>query len=198
MPKEVSLTTPLRREDVADLLVGDVVHLNGTIFTARDMAHIRIAEYLKNEKQLVEDFDGAAVFHAGPAVRQKDGEWEVTVIGPTTSMRMEPFSEMLLGKLAVKAIIGKGGMGAGTQGALMKYCGVYLLSPPGCAVVQSEAVSRVLRVNWLDLGVPEAVWVLEVRDLGPLIVAMDSEGNSLFEEVRERAQSRISGILKEM
>ena len=198
MPKEVSLTTPLGRDDVADLLVGDVVHLNGTIFTARDMAHIRIMEYLRDGKQLVEDFEGAAVYHAGPAVRRMDGEWEVTVIGPTTSMRMEPYSETLLGKLGVRAMIGKGGMGEGTQEALRKHCGVYLLSPPGCAVVQSEAVSRVLRVNWLDLGVPEAVWVLEVEDWGPLIVAMDPQGNSLFKEVRDRALSRISGILKEM
>jgi len=198
LPKEVSLTTPLRREDVADLLVGDVVHLNGTIFTARDMAHIRIMEYLRDGKRLVEDFEGAAVYHAGPAVRRMDGEWEVTVIGPTTSMRMEPYSETLLGKLGVRAMIGKGGMGEGTQEALRKHCGVYLLSPPGCAVVQSEAVSRVLRVNWLDLGVPEAVWVLEVEDWGPLIVAMDPQGNSLFKEVRDRALSRISGILKEM
>ena len=194
----MSLTTPLGRDDVADLLVGDVVHLNGTIFTARDMAHIRIMEYLRDGKQLVEDFDGAAVFHAGPAVRRKDGGWDVTVIGPTTSMRMESFSETLLGKLGVRAMIGKGGMGEGTREALRKHCGVYLLSPPGCAVVQSEAVSRVLRVNWLDLGIPEAVWVLEVKDFGPLIVAMDHQGSSLFKEVKERAQSRISGILKEM
>lgn len=194
----MSLNTPLRRVDVADLIVGDIVHLNGIVFTARDMAHIRIMEYLKDGKRLVEDFDGAAVFHAGPAVRKVEGEWEVTVIGPTTSMRMEPYSETLLGKLGVRAMMGKGGMGEGTREALMKHCGVYLLSPPGCAVVQSEAVKRVLRVNWLDLGVPEAIWVLEVKDFGPLIVAMDPQGDSLFKEVRERAQSRISTILKEM
>ena len=198
MSREVSLTTPLRREDIADLDVGDVVHLSGTIFTARDMAHIRIMEYLREGKQLVEDLDGAAVFHAGPVVTKNEGEWELVVIGPTTSMRMEPFSETLFGKLGVKALIGKGGMGEGTQEALRKYCGVYLLSAPGCAVVQSKAVRRVLRVNWLDLGVPEAMWVLEVKEWGPLIVAMDSQGNSLFKEVRERALSRISDILKGM
>jgi len=198
LSREVSLTTPLRSEDIADLDVGDVVHLGGTIFTARDMAHIRIMEYLREGKQLVEDLDGAAVFHAGPVVTKNEGEWELVVIGPTTSMRMEPFSEALLGKLGVKALIGKGGMGEGTQEALRKYCGVYLLSAPGCAVVQSKSVRRVLRVNWLDLGVPEAMWVLEVKEWGPLIVAMDSQGNSLFKEVRERALSRISDILKGM
>jgi len=198
LSKEVGLTTPLGREDIADLVVGDVVHLSGTIFTARDMAHMRIMEYLREGRRLEEDLDGAAVFHAGPVVMKKDGEWKLVVIGPTTSMRMEPFSETLLGKLGVKAIIGKGGMGEGTLEALRKYGGVYLLSAPGCAVVQSESVRRVLRVNWLDLGVPEAMWVLEVKEWGPLIVAMDSQGNSLIKEVRERAQSRISGILNEM
>ncbi len=96
MPKEASLATPLMREDVADLLVGDIVHLNGTIYTARDMAHINIMEYLRDGKQLVEDF-GAAVYHAGPVVRRKDGEWEVVVIGPTTSMRMKHFTDTLQG-----------------------------------------------------------------------------------------------------
>lgn len=197
MSREVSLTTPLRREDVVGLVVGDVVYLSGTIYTARDMAHIRIMDYLKEGKELVEDFSGAAVFHAGPVARKKNGEWELIVIGPTTSMRMEPFSEHLLGKLGVKAIIGKGGMGKGTQEAFRKYCGVYLLSPPGCAVIQGKSVQRVLRVNWLDLGMPEAIWVLEVRDFGPLIVAMDSQGNNTFEDVKEKAAARIPEILGE-
>ena len=196
MSKEVSLTTPLKKEDVADLRVGDVVYLSGILYTARDMAHIRIMEYLREGKQLVEDFNGAAIFHAGPVVRKKNEEWEIVVIGPTTSIRMEPFSETLLRKLGVKAIIGKGGMGEGTQEALRKYCGVYLLSPPGCAVIQAKSVQRVLRVNWLDLGVPEAIWVLEVKELGPLIVAMDSHGNSIFKEVREKALTIMSNILE--
>jgi len=196
LSKEVSLTTPLKKEDIANLRVGDIVYLSGIIYTARDMAHIRIMEHLREGKQLVEDFNGAAIFHAGPVVRKKNQEWEIVVIGPTTSMRMEPFSETLLGKLGVKAIIGKGGMGEDTQKALKKYCGVYLLSPPGCAVIQADSVQRVLRVNWLDLGIPEAIWVLEVKEWGPLIVAIDSHGNSIFKEVREKALTRASNILE--
>ena len=195
MSKKNSLISPLKNEDIARLRIGDVVNLTGIIYTARDMAHIRIMEHLREGKQLVENFRGAAIFHAGPVVRKKNEEWEIVVIGPTTSMRMEPFSENLLGRIGVKAIIGKGGMGKKTQRALTKYCGVYLLSPPGCAVVQSKSVQRVLRVNWLDLGVPEAIWVLEVKDWGPLIVAMDSHGNSIFKEVREKALARIPKIL---
>jgi len=195
---ETHLTTPLKREDVVGLSVGDIVYLSGRVYTARDMAHIRIVDCVGKGKQLVEDFRGAAIFHAGPVVRKKKGEWEIVVIGPTTSMRMEPFSETLLGKLGVKAIIGKGGMGESTQEALKKYCGVYLLSPPGCAVIQAKSVQKILKVHWLDLGVPEAVWVLEVRDWGPLIVAMDSHGKSLFKKVEKNALRRINEIIGEM
>ena len=80
---------------------------------------------------------------------------------------------------------------------MKKYCGVYLLSAPGCAAVQSNSVKKVIRVHWLDLGVPEAMWVLEVDDWGPLIVAMDSKGNNLFKNVKERAFSRIPSLLEE-
>ena len=197
MSKEVSLTTPLKTEDIADLRIGDVVYLSGIIYTARDMAHIRIMEYLREGKQLVEDFNGAAIFHAGPVVRKKNEEWEIVVIGPTTSIRMEPFSETLLGKLGVKAIIGKGGMGEGAQEALKKYCGVYLLSPPGCAVIQAKSVQKVSTIHWLDLGVPEAIWVLEVKDWGPLVVAMDSHGESIFKEVKEVALKKMNEIISE-
>ncbi|MEM3586770.1 MAG: FumA C-terminus/TtdB family hydratase beta subunit [Candidatus Bathyarchaeia archaeon] len=194
--KEVSLTTPLRKEDVADLKVGDVVYLSGAIYTARDMAHIRIMEYLREGKQLPVDLTGAAIFHAGPVVRRKNEEWEVIVIGPTTSTRMEPFSETLLGKLGVKAIIGKGGMNKGTQDALEKYCGVYLLAPPGCAAIQAKFVQKVEAVHWLDLGMPEAIWVIEVKNWGPLVVAMDSHGGNLFKEIKEKAVARMREILK--
>ncbi len=197
MAREVRLSTPLRCEDVVDLNIGDVVYLSGIVYTARDLAHIRIMDYLREGKSPPEDFRGAALFHAGPVVRRKGDMWEVVGVGPTTSMRMEPFSETVLGRLGVKAIIGKGGMGENTLNALKRYCGVYLLSPPGCSVILSKAVRRVLRVHWLDLGIPEAIWVLEVELLGPLIVAMDSHGNSIFREVRERALTTLSRILRE-
>jgi fumarate hydratase subunit beta/L(+)-tartrate dehydratase beta subunit len=192
--KKAYLITPLKRADVADLRIGDTVYISGRVYTARDMVHIRVMEYLKEGKQLVEDFSGAAIFHAGPVVRKKNGEWEVVVIGPTTSMRMEPFSETLFGKLGVKAVIGKGGMGEDTQQALVKYCGVYLLSPPGCAVIQAKSVQEVSAVHWLDLGVPEAIWVLDVKEWGPLVVAMDSHGQSLFKRVKKNALRKIGEI----
>jgi len=197
LSKEAHLTTPLRKEDIADLRIGDIVYLSGVLYTARDMAHLRMMERLWEGKPLPEDFNGAVIFHAGPIVSEKNREWEVTVIGPTTSTRMEPFSEALFKKLGVKAIIGKGGMGEGTQRALVDYYGVYLLAPPGCAVILAKLVQRILAVHWLDLGVPEAIWVLEVTELGPLIVAMDSQGNNIFREVEERALANMREIIGE-
>ena len=92
-------------------------------------------------------------------------------------------------------LIGKGGMGNSTLSALKKYGGAYLLSPPGCAVIQSKSVQKVLDVHWLDLGMPEAMWVLDMKELGPLVVAMDSEGQSIFREVKDRAMDHLNRIM---
>jgi fumarate hydratase subunit beta/L(+)-tartrate dehydratase beta subunit len=189
------LTIPLKKEDIASLRIRDIVFLSGRIITARDMAHIRMMERQKKGKKQVENFNGAAIFHAGPVLKNNNGKWELSVIGPTTSMRMEPFSELVFGKLRVKVLIGKGGMGDGTLSALKKYGGVYLLSPPGCAVIQSKSVQKVLGVHWLDLGMPEAMWVLDVKELGPLVVAMDSKGQSIFAEVKKDAMNHLNRIM---
>lgn len=196
LSSEVHLIPPLKDKDIARLRIGDVIYVNGIIYTARDLAHIRIAEYVKNKKSLPMDFKGGIVFHAGPAVKRKNGGWEVVGIGPTSSIRMEPFSELMFGKLGVKAVIGKGGMGKTTSEALKMYLGVYLLAPPGCSAILSQYIKRVIDVYWLDLGVPEAVWVLEVEDFGPLIVAMDSYGGDLFEEIRNRARKSMDLVLR--
>jgi tartrate/fumarate subfamily iron-sulfur-dependent hydro-lyase beta chain len=189
------LTTPLATKIVAELRIGDVVFLSGRVYTLRDMAHIRIVEDLKEGKPLVDDFNGAAIFHAGPVVRDDCGKWKLSVIGPTTSMRMEPYSDIVLGRLGVKAIIGKGGMGVNTEKALMKHCGVYLLSPPGCAVIQAKFVEEVAGVHWIELGMPEAIWALEVKEWGPLVVAMDSSGRNIFKEVKDKALRKMNEMI---
>jgi len=185
--KEVSLNTPILKEQVLNLDVGDVVYITGVVYAARDMAHLRIRKLLRDKESLPEDFNGGVIFHAGPAVKKVDDEWKILVIGPTTSTRMEPYAEMV-GQLGVRAIVGKGGMGESTIQSLTKYGGVYLLAAPGCGVVHAEAVKRVLRVHWLEeLGVPEAIWVLEVNGWGPLVVGMDSHGGSIFKDIAQKA-----------
>lgn len=105
-------STPLQEEDMRKLHVGDVVYLTGHVFTARDMAHLRIRGLLEEGKPLPKDFAGAAVFHAGPvALKNEDGSWRLNVIGPTTSIRMEPYADVV-GRMGVRAVIGKGGMDA--------------------------------------------------------------------------------------
>jgi len=185
--KEVNLSTPIPKEQVLDLNVGDVVYLTGLVYTARDMAHLRIKKLLHDKESLPEDFEGGVIFHAGPVVKKTNDKWKIWVIGPTTSTRMEPYAEML-GQLGVRVIVGKGGMGEGTIQALTKYGGVYLLAAPGCGVVHAEAIKEVLRVHWLDeLGVPEAIWVFEVNRWGPLVVGMDSHGRSIFKDIAQKA-----------
>jgi fumarate hydratase subunit beta len=191
--KSVKLTTPIPKEAVLKLRSGDTVYISGIVYTARDMAHLRLKKLLQNKESLPEDFSGGVIFHAGPVVKKENGTWRIWVIGPTTSTRMEPYAEMV-GKLGVRAIVGKGGMGDDTIHSLGKYGGVYLLAAPGCGVVHSEAVKRVLRVHWLEeLGVPEAIWVLEVSNWGPLVVGMDAHGKSIFKDIAEKAKTLKDG-----
>ncbi|MBW1973090.1 MAG: fumarate hydratase C-terminal domain-containing protein, partial [Deltaproteobacteria bacterium] len=115
----------------------------------------------------------------------------------TTSIRMEPHSDFV-GELGVKAVIGKGGMGDDSLKAFEKYGMVYLLAAPGCGVIHAQAVKKVKRVHWLEeLGVPEAIWVLEVDNWGPLTVAMDSHGNSIFHTIKKEGLEKLDELLKE-
>ena len=192
--EKIEINIPADKDEVSSLKMGDIVFLSGTVYTARDLAHIRIVEYLRDGKALPEDFEGSAIFHAGPVVTKlNESKWKLEVIGPTTSMRMEPFSD-LIGKLGVRLLIGKGGMGEKTLKALEMNKAVYLLAAPGCAVKHGKSVVDVVRVHWLDLGIPEAIWVLKVMGWGPLIVGMDSNGNSLFEKVLRESTERLGKL----
>jgi fumarate hydratase subunit beta len=193
---EYRLKTPLAEEDVRKLRVGDIVYLTGIIHTARDAAHRRIMEYLKEGRQLPFDLRGGVIYHCGPVVQKKNGEWIVLAGGPTTSTRMELYEGEVIEKLGVRMVIGKGGMGRKTAEACVKHGAVYTTFTGGAGVLAAQSIKRVIDVHWLDLGVPEAVWVLEVVDFGPLVVAIDSTGRNLIEEVVEESSRRKSELLK--
>jgi len=196
MNKPIHLTTPLSSESVRKLKVNDLVTLTGTIYTARDMAHLKLKDLKGSGKLLPEGFEGSVIFHAGPVVKKTDGGFSLLTIGPTTSIRMEPHSDFL-GELGVKAIVGKGGMGKASLQAFKKYGMIYLLAAPGCGVLHAEAVREVKRVHWLDeFGMPEAIWVLEVSDWGPLTVGMDSHGNSIFQTIEEEGLKKLDSLVK--
>ncbi len=172
---EKKLQVPIKDESLSDLKAGDVVYLTGNILTARDQAHKRIIE-----QGAPLDIEGAVLFHAGPIITEKDGDYQMVAIGPTTSMRMNPYEADVL-DMGAKIIIGKGGMDDSVREALKRNNAVYVVATGGCAALYVDKVNEIKGVNWLDLGMPEAIWDLDVNSFGPLIVAMDSEGNSLYD-----------------
>lgn len=180
----VRLKTPLSGEKIKSLKIGDVAYLSGTIYTARDRAHQRILE-----QGTPVDLKGAVIFHAGPIIKIPDKglksykDAEVVAIGPTTSTRMNLYEVEII-NMGASAIIGKGGMDKEISDALVENGAVYLAAVGGCAALYAKSIIRVKNAYWMDLGVPEAIWELEVRDFGPLIVAMDAHGGNLYEEVK--------------
>lgn len=173
---EYELNTPLTDEDISKLNAGDTVFLTGTIYTARDSAHKRIIE-----SGAPMDLEGIVLFHAGPIIQQDNEDYNIVAIGPTTSMRMNPYEADVL-DMGVKAIIGKGGMDDNTQEALVRNNAVFLTAVGGCAALYVSSIENVDSVEWLDLGMPEAIWKLNVKRFGPLIVTMDSHDENLYKK----------------
>ncbi|SDF34054.1 fumarase, class I beta subunit [Methanolobus vulcani] len=189
---EYKLNTPLKKEDVDKLNAGDIVYLNGTVYTARDEAHARILEMAEEKKELPFDLEGAVIYHCGPLMKGKDDGWEVVAAGPTTSARMSKMTPALLDIHDVRAFVGKGGMDNVTEA--MKGKSVYLAFTGGCAALAAMSIEKVTTVHWLDLGMPEAVWELKVENFGPLVVGIDSHENDLFTDVRKKALEAYSKI----
>ena len=117
--------------------------------------------------------------------KQDENNYQMVAVGPTTSTRMNPYQAEVLDQGAL-AVIGKGGMDKNTAEALKRNGAVFLAAVGGCAALYVSSVIKINNVHWLDLGVPEAVWELEVKDFGPLVVTMDSKGGNLYEEVRKQ------------
>lgn len=182
------LETPVSEEDVRKLRVNDVLYISGTIFTARDAAHKRALEFNEEGKKLPIDPNGLAVFHCGPIVRKIADKWEVVAAGPTTSTRMEIFQDQFIKAFKVRIVIGKGGMGPRTANAMKTHGAVYSAFTGGTAVLAAKAIQEILDVAWFDLGMAEAVWIMKVKRFGPLIVAIDSTGSNLFEQVKAKAE----------
>jgi len=192
------LRTPIPEEEVRRLRVGDTIYVSGIMVTARDAAHRRALELYRRGESLPVDLRGGVLFHCGPIVRKSDGGWEVIAAGPTTSTRMEAFESDFIRAYGVRVVVGKGGMGPKTAEAMRKFGAVYAAFTGGAAVLAAKAIRRVVGVEWLDLGMPEALWIFEVEDFGPLTVAIDTHGNNLHEEVRRRAQENRNKILERL
>ena len=170
---------PVSSDVLKKLRINDIIYVTGNIFTARDSAHMKMRGM--KLKDLPFDPSVMALYHCGPLMKKENGRWIVVSAGPTTSSRMEDFEDILLDHFGIRLIIGKGGMGERTRRALKKTGSVYAAFPGGAGVLAAEKITNVSQVYWLEeLEMPEAVWILEVKEFGPLVVAMDSTGQSLY------------------
>lgn len=192
------LKTPIPEEDIRKLSVNDVLYVSGIMVTARDQAHRRALEQFKQGKTLPINLEGSAVFHCGPLMKKVNEKWTVVAAGPTTSTRMDIFEDEFIKDFKVRVIIGKGGMGKRTTEAMAKYGAVYGAFTGGAAVLAAKAVKNVRSVEWYDLGMPEAMWVLDVEEFGPLSIAIDSHGNNLFEDIQRRAEENRKSIYRKL
>ncbi len=184
--REVSLTTPISEEQIRSLKVGDIVLLNGAMHTGRDTLH----HHLMTHDSPV-DLHGAALYHCGPVALKKDGKWFLNAAGPTTSGREEPYQADVIKKFGLRAVIGKGGMGARTLAALKEHGAVYFNAIGGAAQYYTKCIVDVEGVDFLDFGIPEAMWHIRVKDF-VVIVTMDAHGNSLHAEVDEASAKELA------
>lgn len=156
--------------DFTELKAGDKISLSGTIFTARDKAHLFL---LENNFDKIQD---SIIYHCGPIIKDN----KVIAAGPTTSSRLNTYTPKLIEKYNIRAIIGKGGMDRDVLSAL-KGRAVYFAAVGGAGLIYAKNMS-VANVYKSEFGMPEAIWAFEVRDF-PVIVAMDSKGHSIYEDV---------------
>ena len=188
--REIMLNSPLTEAQVRALKVGDVVLISGEMFTGRDNVHTYL---MKNPPPV--DLHGAVLYHCGPVMLKEGERWSVKAAGPTTSSREEPYEADVIRRYGVRAVIGKGGMGAKTLAA-MKECGaVYLNAIGGAAQYYARTVEQVLGVHLFEFGIPEAMWHLKVKGF-IAIVTMDSDGNSLHAAVEKATGEQLETLQK--
>lgn len=186
--REVVLRPPIAEETIRNLKVGDVVLITGEVFTGRDAVH---AHLMKNAPPV--DLRGSVLYHCGPVVLKQDGKWVVKAAGPTTSSREEPYQADILRRYGVRAVIGKGGMGAKTLAALQECGAVYLNAIGGAAQFYARSIEEVLDVHLIEFGIPEAMWHLRVKDFAA-IVTMDAHGNSLHAGVEKETGAALAAL----
>ena len=174
------LTTPITDEDLADIHVGDIIYLNGSMTTCRDVAHRRLVE---EGRERPVDVRNAAIFHAGPIIRPLEND---------------KFEMVSVEKTGVKIIIGKGGMGPNTEYACKNFKALHCVFPAGNAVVAATEVEEIVDAQWRDLGMPETLWHCHVKELGPLIVSIDTDGRNLFEENKVIFNQRKDKAIEEI
>jgi fumarate hydratase class I len=203
-----TITLPLSDPAVRELQVGDPVAISGVMMTGRDAVHKwMIDTFIKKTRQPDGDdlqvyeaikpiLDGGIIYHCGPVVeRLENNGYRFVAAGPTTSIREEPYQGDVMRHFKVKGVIGKGGMGPKTLAACQEVPGLYLHAIGGAASLIAQSVTQVLDVYKLEFGVPEAMWVIEVKDF-PAVVTMDSHGGSLHAKINQQSEGVFRKLLE--
>jgi len=194
----IRLKTPISEEEIRKLHVGDIVYLDGILYTGRDEVHIHALEKAENGEKPPVEFKEMVVYHCGPLMKKDGEEWTLVAAGPTTSSRMNSLEPKFIEIFRPAMIIGKGGMSQPTVDAMVKFGAVYLAITGGAAVLAAKGIKKVHGVHWFELGMPEAIWVLEAENFGPLTVAIDSHGKSLFADVNEKMEGNVDKVRKKL
>jgi len=201
-----ALKLPIPDEVIRSLKVGDPVTLNGVMVTGRDTVHKWMIEtFIRKTRPPQGDdlavyealkpiLDGGVIYHCGPVVAGLESKaYKFVAAGPTTSIREEPYQAEVLKHFNLKGVIGKGGMGPKTLKGCQEVPAVYFHAIGGAATYIAQSVVNVPGVHKLDFGVPEAIWVIEVKEL-PVVVTMDSHGGSLHEVVESQSAQVLSDL----
>ncbi len=183
----ITLQAPITEEQIRSLKVGDVVQINGRMYTGRDAIHHHL---MSNDAPV--DLNGQVIYHCGPVMlKDTEGKWHVKAAGPTTSIREEPYQGDIMKKFGIRAVIGKGGMGPKTLAALAEHGGVYLNAIGGAAQYYADCIKEVEGVDLMEFGIPEAMWHLRVEGF-TAVVTMDSHGNSLHADVDKSSLEKLA------
>jgi L(+)-tartrate dehydratase beta subunit len=191
------LSTPVGEAQIRQLRVNDTVSLHGTLFGIRDATQIHMFDRGRTTRF---NLHGHAVIHTAPNVRKVEKSdaypagYAPVCIGTTTSDRMERFTRPLMTQQGVRMIIGKGGMREGSLQAFQELGGVYLAIVGGTAALETTWIEQIEDVDLDDLN-PESLWKFRIRNFGPLLVAMDSHGGSLYTEVKRDVEERRAKVL---
>jgi L(+)-tartrate dehydratase beta subunit len=197
---DFELTLPVSEAQIRQLKVGDHVTLQGTLFGIRDATLIHMFDHGRSTRF---DLHGHAVIHTAPNVKKVEPSDEYPAgyapicIGTTTSARMERFTRPLMEKTGVRIIIGKGGMMQDSLRAFQDLGGVYLAIIGGTAALETTWIEKIEDVDMDDLN-PESLWKFKIKDFGPLLVAMDSHGGSLYTSVQDNAAKRRAAVLEKL
>ncbi len=202
-----SLTTPISDDVIRELKVGDAVLLSGMMVTGRDAVHKWMMEtFIKKTRapqgddlqvydELKKLLNGSVIYHCGPVVAGLDTKnYKFVAAGPTTSIREEPYQADVMKHFNLKGVIGKGGMGVKTLKGCEETPAVYFHAIGGAASYIAQTVTKVHGVFKMDFGVPEAIWVIEVKDF-PVVVTMDSHGGSQHAVVEESSKKVLEDLL---